>query len=73
MALSREFKITERQVIQLRADAFNIANSFVANLASTATPTSAAVPAFAGVTNNLFGIINRRMRSWRSPAGEPKS
>jgi hypothetical protein len=58
MALSREFRVKERHVLQLRADAFNITNSFVSNIASTATPTSAAVPAFANVTNNLFGLLN---------------
>jgi len=65
LALSREFKIKERQSVQIRADAFNVTNSFVAlpptsgtTNNTTATPTSAAVPAFANVSNNLFGIIN---------------
>jgi len=69
MALSRKFNITERQAIELRADAFNLTNSFVAlpptaggaNGAtnSTASPTSAAVPAFANLNGaNLFGVIN---------------
>jgi len=65
MALSREFHLTERQSIQIRADAFNLTNSFVAlpptsggTNNSTATPTSGAVPAFANVSSNLFGVIN---------------
>jgi len=58
MALSREFRIRERQSIQVRADAFNLTNSFVSNIASTASPTSAAVPAVANVSSNLFGLIN---------------
>jgi hypothetical protein len=58
MALSREFHITERQSVQIRADAFNLTNSYVSNPASTATPTSGAVPAFENVTSNLFGVLN---------------
>ena len=61
MALSREFHLTERQSLQIRADAFNLTNSFVAlppTGNSTATPTSGAVPAFANVSSNLFGVIN---------------
>jgi hypothetical protein len=58
LALSREFRIREKQSIQLRADAFNLTNSFVSSIASTASPTSAAVPAFANASNNLFGLIN---------------
>ena len=59
LAVSREFRITERQSLQLRADAFNITNSFVSNPASTATPTSAAVPAFESLGSpNLFGVLN---------------
>ncbi len=57
MALSRQFQIRERQSIQLRADAFNVTNSFVASLPSTANPASGAVPAFANVSNNLFGQL----------------
>ena len=58
LALSREFRIKEKQTIQLRADAFNLTNSFVAAVASTASPTSGSVPSFENVSNNLFGLIN---------------
>jgi len=57
MALSRQFQIRERQSIQVRADAFNITNSFIANVPSTANPASGAVPAFANVSNNMFGQL----------------
>jgi len=42
----------------VRADAFNLTNSFVSMIASTASPTSASVPAVANVASNLFGLIN---------------
>src|SRR6266850_976507 len=57
MALSRQFQIREGQSIQVRADAFNVTNSFVSSLPSTANPASGAVPAFANVSNNLFGQL----------------
>jgi hypothetical protein len=57
LALSREFRFTERQTIQVRADAFNISNSFVPSLASTAGPTSPAVPAFAALNSSQFAQI----------------
>lgn len=59
IAVSRDFRLTERQTVQLRADAFNVTNSFVANVASTANPTSGTVPAFANLNGpNLFGLLN---------------
>ncbi len=58
LAVSREFRFRERHSIQLRADTFNLTNSYVSNVASTAAPLSAAVPSFENVTNNLFGILN---------------
>jgi hypothetical protein len=60
LALSRIFRITERQAIEIRADGFNITNSFVANPPSTATSSSAApqaTPAFATLNSPLFGLI----------------
>ena len=57
MSVSRQFQLRERHTLQLRADAFNITNSFVANPPSTALPTSGAVPAFVNVSNNLFGQL----------------
>jgi Carboxypeptidase regulatory-like domain len=60
LALSRRFRVTERQAIELRADGFNITNSFVANPPSTATSSSAApqaTPAFATLNSPLFGQI----------------
>jgi hypothetical protein len=65
LALSRQFRFRERNVIEIRADAFNIANSFVpafpgttpAVQANTAAPSSPAVPAFAGINSNQFGQL----------------
>ncbi len=57
LALSREFRIRERQSIQVRGDAFNIANSFVPLLTSTAGPTSPAVPPFDAWNSSQFGQI----------------
>jgi len=67
LALSRQFRFRERHVFEVRADAFNIANSFVPAFpgtpgspptqAATAQPTSGAVPAFAAWNSNQFGQI----------------
>ncbi len=57
LALSREFRFHERHAVQVRADAFNISNSFVPSLASTAAPTSPAVPAFAAYNSSQFGQL----------------
>ena len=65
LALSRQFRFKERQAIELRADAFNIANAFVpafpgttpAVQAATAAPSSPAVPAFAALNSNQFGQL----------------
>jgi hypothetical protein len=62
MSLSRDFRITERQAIELRADAFNLTNSYVSLMAAN-TPFSTAYgnpttgPGFALITNNQFGQI----------------
>ena len=57
-ALSRIFRFHERHAVEIRADAFNVTNSFVSNVATTASPGNAAVPAFEAVNSNLFGINN---------------
>ena len=57
LALSRQFNIRERQTLEFRADAFNVSNSFVGMVASTADPTNANVPAFENVASNQFGQI----------------
>jgi carboxypeptidase family protein len=57
LALSREFRFRERQAVQVRADAFNISNSFVPSLASTGAPISPAVPAFAALNSSQFAQI----------------
>jgi Carboxypeptidase regulatory-like domain len=62
LALSRVFRITERQNIELRGDAFNLFNSFVAEMAAN-TPFAtnygnpATGPGFALINNNQFGQI----------------
>ena len=67
LSLSRVFRITERQNIELRADAFNLLNSFVPQMAADTTPGSgrfatnfgnpATGPGFALINNNQFGQI----------------
>ncbi len=58
MALSRIFRIKERQSLEIRADAFNLTNSFVSLVPTTASPGNAVVPAFEAVNSNLFSINN---------------
>ena len=62
MALSRSFRLTERQALELRADAFNITNSFVSKMSDTAdfgtnygNPTTG--PTFALINSAQFGQI----------------
>jgi hypothetical protein len=69
MALSREFRITERQRVELRADAFNLPNTFVpiavpstglaGSTAATGTQFGAppSGPPFASLNNAQFGQI----------------
>jgi len=65
LALSRRFVFKERQSLELRADAFNISNSFIAAFpgtnpaaqTGTGSPISPAVPAFAALNSPLFGQI----------------
>jgi hypothetical protein len=63
LALSRRFVIKERQYLELRADAFNLSNSFVpafpgatpAAQSGTESPISPAVCAFAALNIVQFG------------------
>lgn len=64
-SLSRIFRIHERQAIEIRADAFNLTNSFVTLVGSspglpsggsTAMPGSLAVPNFDSISSNQFGL-----------------
>ena len=58
MALSRIFRFRERHSLEIRADAFNLTNSFVSNPASSAQPGSSVVNAFEAINSNLFGVNN---------------
>ena len=58
MAVSRIFRVRERHSLEIRADAFNLTNSFVSNPASSAQPGSSVVNAFEAINSNLFGINN---------------
>jgi Carboxypeptidase regulatory-like domain len=58
LALSRRFAITERQGIELRADAFNVTNSFVSSITGAGIATSAAVPVFMNLNAAQFGLNN---------------
>ena len=52
-----KFQVREKQDVQFRIDAFNLMNSFIPGPTNTGSPTSASVPSFANVSNNLFGQI----------------
>jgi hypothetical protein len=57
LALSRQFRFRERNVVELRADAFNITNTLQPMAPVTAQPTSPSAPAFAAYNSNQFGQI----------------
>ena len=69
MSLSRDFRITERQALELRADAFNLTNSFVSAMAGSSGGTAPATafgtaygnpttgPTFALINSAQFGQI----------------
>ncbi len=57
MALSRDFRITERQHIELRADAFNLPNSFTPGQISTVFGAAPTGPSFALISSAQFGQI----------------
>lgn len=65
LALSRQFRFRERHTFEVRADAFNVGNSYVPafpgtnppSQGGTAGPISPAVPAFAGLNSTQFGQI----------------
>jgi carboxypeptidase family protein len=62
MSLSREFRITERQALELRADAFNLTNSFVSAMAGSSGGTAPNTPFGTAYGNPLtgptFSLIN---------------
>jgi hypothetical protein len=58
LAVSRIFRVRERHSFGIRADAFNLTNSFVSNPASSAQPGSSVTNPFEGLSSNLFGINN---------------
>jgi hypothetical protein len=57
MALSRDFRITERQRVELRADAFNLPNSFTPGQISTVFGAAPTGPSFALISSAQFGQI----------------
>ena len=62
MSLSREFRITERQALELRADAFNLTNSFVSAMSGPDTmghPVTQFNTAYMNpLTGPTFSLIN---------------
>jgi hypothetical protein len=57
LALARTFRVTERQSMELRADAFNLTNSFVASYPGTNFGQPPVGPAFSIISSPLFGQI----------------
>jgi len=52
MSLSREFRVTERQGLELRADAFNLTNSFVAAMSG---PSATSLPGLPTQFSTAYG------------------
>jgi hypothetical protein len=52
-----KLRFRERDVVELRADAFNLTNSLQPAAPVTAQPTSPSAPAFAAYNSNQFGQI----------------
>ena len=57
MALSRQFRIFKEQAIELRADAFNISNSFIPAVTATGAAGTSAVGNLVNLSSPVFGQL----------------